>query len=767
MIKRISLLIFAWLIIHNVSRAQDQPEELLVSLKINQIDQQKELIILKFDTQWYTRCQDLEDTYLDPYLLKLSQFNSQTYCLLNTEPITTEFNDANQTLNLITPSTMMKSSNILNQHKNLTPQHAPFGTYLNYDLLYRKISQQNNLQDLNLKNDLNVFWGNYLFQNSIIMRQQHLNNEKTRSFTRLFSQLSFENTSKLSTLYLGDNITPSSPISRGVYFAGLQYGTSFMQRPGFVYWNIPTIQGSALTPSNIDLYINGVNSYSSRVNPGEFNIESGAFFNGDGKAQMIIEDVLGNKTVQNIDLSMTDQLLKKGLRDYNISVGRLRYNFDEDSADYRDYFANIYYRKGITNKFNLGISSQFSKDLKNLGIFSSNYVQNIGILNIGAAYSQTDQQHGYKMNIGWSKNTARYSFGFNSEFTNKNFRSLGLDKDMFLPKFDNFVYFGVHRIPYIGQVTLNYVEQIQHQYTNTSDRRIFSIRGGRPLNQSLYFNYGLNYELGNDKDSYFDLSISYQFDFKRTAYINYSKQATSLNYNKVDQELIGIDYNIGAGTAKTESFFNADSTFKSSYADLNVSYYQNDNNYQAQLNVRGAAAFIDGSFNLTKAIEYPFSLVRLENQSNVDIYKNNEFIGKTNKKGELFVHRLVPYSQHSISFNENQLPIEYGTPLLKQNLVPYPLRGYVIDFPVFKAPDLQFKIIDESGKVLPAGSLITTKPNSVDKIPLGQQGLVTLYGLIEGTNYEFTVQTSDFNSCSFHYNVIAKQNSDIILITCK
>lgn len=764
--KRTSLLIFSWLIVHNVSWAQDQPEELLASFKINQIDQHKELIILKFETKWYTLCQDLDNTFLNQNLLQRIEFNSQNYCLLNTIPISTEFNDANQTLNLITPSTMMKSSNNLNHHQNLTTQQAPLGAYLNYDLLYRKISQQNDIQDLNLKNDLNLFWGNQLLQNSVITRQQHFNDQTSNRFTRLFSQFSFENDSKLSTLHIGDNITPSTPISRGVYFAGLQYGTSFMQRPGFVYWNIPSIQGSALTPSTVDLYINGVNSYSSRVNPGEFNIESGAFFNGDGKAQMIVEDVLGNKTVQNIDLSMHDQLLKKGLQDYNISIGRLRYNFDEDSDDYRDYFTNLYYRKGITNTLNLGINSQFSKDLQNVGLFSSQYIPNIGIVNLGATHSQTDQKQGYKMNIGWSKNTARYSLGLNSEFTNQNFRSFGLEEDMFFPKFDNFIYFGLNRIPYLGQVTLNYVEQIQHHHADIPDKKIFSIRGGKPFNQSLYLNYGLNHEFEDD-DFSFDLSLSYQFDFKRTAYLNHSKNSTGINFNKTDQELIGIDYNIGAGKDHDESFFNADSTFKSRYADLNVRYYQNNNDYQSQFNIRGSAALLDGSFNVTKAIEYPFSLVRLDNQPDVDIYKNNEFIGKTNKNGELFVHRLVSYTQHNISFNENQLPIEYGTPLLKQNIVPYPLRGYVLDFPILKAADLQFKIVDLNGKELPAGSLITAKPNFVDKIPLGKQGLVTLYGLVEGTKYDFNVQLSRSESCSFHYDVSPKQNNDIIIMTCK
>lgn len=766
--KKISFVILSFLIVSTETYAQKKSEEALISLQINQIDQHKELFALKFDENlWYTLCQDLDNTFLDLQFLKRTQIDSQEYCLLNTTPIIAQFNDANQTLNLIAPSSTLKGLNHLNHHQNVTPQKAPFGAYLNYDLLYRQTSQKQEIQNLNLKNDLNIFLDNKLLQNSFITRQQHFNDQTTNRFTRLFSQLSFEYDSKLSTLQIGDAITPSTPTSRGIYFAGLQYGTSFMQRPGFVYWNIPTIKGSALTPSNVDLYINGVNSYSNRINPGEFNIESGAFFNGDGKAQLIIEDVLGNKTVQNIDLSMTDQLLKKGLQDYNIALGRLRYNFDEDSNDYRDYFADLYYRKGITNKFNLGINTQLSEDTQNLGIFSSHFIPNLGILNLAAAYSQTEQENGYKTNLGWSKHTARYNFGLNTEFTNPNFKSLGLDDNTYLPKFDNLIYFGINSIPYIGQVTLNYVEQIQHKHADLPNKKIFSIRGGRPITQALYFNYGLNQEFDDNEDFYFDLSLSYQFDFKRSAYLTHSKDSTGLSFNKTDQELIGIDYNIGAGKTTSNEFFNVDSTLKNSYADLNVRYYQMDRDYQAQFNLRGAAALLDGSLNMTKEIQYPFSLVRLKDQSNVDIYKNNAFIGQTNKKGELFVHRLVPYAQHSISFNENQLPIEYGTPQLRQNVVPYNLRGYILEFPVLKAQELRFKIVDLNGIELPAGSLITSEQDLLDTIPIGQKGLVTLYGLMEGTHYQFNVQTGQSDSCSFNYEVPMQKASDVILITCK
>lgn len=747
--------------------AQTNKEEFLISLSINQLDQNKDLLVFKIQDQWYTECIELESTPINVQNLIQKMIEEKPYCQINSTPITAKFDSIKHVLALNVPTSAMKGAQHLNNEHDLIPHSAPFGSYINYDLLYKTFSAEQDLHEFGLRNELNIFWKDSLFQNSILMRQSQFDDRTENQFTRLFTQLNIENPKRLTTWQIGDSISPATPAQRGVYFAGLQYGTSFMQRPSFVYWNIPTIQGSALTPSNIDLYINGIRSYSNKVNPGEFNIDSGAFFNGDGTAQLVIEDVLGNKTVQDLDLSVNNQLLRKGLNDYNFAVGRIRYNFDEDSNDYRDYFASAYYRSGISNKLNLGFNAQYSEDVQTLGVFSNQFFPKIGILNLGAAYSHADEKNGYKLHLGFSKNATLYNIGFSSELNNRNFTTLGLEHDTHLPKFDHLLYFGINQIPVLGHLTLNYIEQRQHTHTDYSDKKIFSMRGGRSITDQLYFNYSVNQEFAEQDEFSFDLSLSYQFDTKRSAFLHQSKNTTGIHFSQVDQSLTGIDYYVGARASEDDVFFNADALIKRNFGDLNLRYNKSNDSNQAQVNLKGAFTLLDGSMGLTKAINYPFTLVRLADQPNIDIYRNNEMIGQTNHKGELFVHRLIPYTMQHLSFNQDQLPIEYATPIRDQNIIPYNLRGYVVNFPILRSQDIQFKLINAQGNALPTGSLLSASDHQIELTPVGQEGLITLYGLVEGTTYRFTVKTSATESCQFEYKVSKKNNENILTQTCQ
>lgn len=764
--KNYSLLLMLCLCITKTLAQTDQ-EELLISLSINELDQKQDLLVIQAQDQWYVECFELESTPINIQLLMQKNIDGKAYCQINSAPITAKHDEIKHILALDVPIAAMKGSQHFNHQQDLTPQPAPFGSYLNYDLLYKTLSSEQDIHEIGLKNELNVFWKDSLFQNSILMRQTKFGDETENQFTRLFSQLNIENPQRLTTWQIGDSISPSTPAQRGVYFAGVQYGTSFMQRPSFVYWNIPTIQGSALTPSNIDLYINGIKSYSNKVNPGEFNIESGAFFNGDGKAQLVIEDVLGNKTVQDLDLSVNNQLLKKGLNDYNFALGRIRYNFDEKSNDYRDYFASAYYRSGISNRLNLGLNAQYSEDIQTFGVFSNQFFPHIGILNLGAAYSHADQKNGYKLHLGFSKSSTFYNLGFNSELTNRNFTTLGLEQNSYLPKFDHLLYFGMNNIPYLGHLTLNYVEQRQHAPTVFSDKKIFSMRGGRPITHNLYFNYGINQELAEQDEFSFDVSLSYQFDAKRSAFLHQSKDTTGIHFSQADQALTGLDYYLSARASSDDVYYNADALIKRNFGDIHLRYNKSNDSSQAQANLKGAFTLLDQRVGITKAVNYPFTLVRIADQPNIDIYRNNEHIGQTNHKGELFVHRLIPYTEQNLSFNQDQLPIEYATPIRHQNVIPYNLRGYVVNFPILKSKDIQFKLLDAEGNALPAGSLLTASGHDLEPTPIGQQGLVTVYGLLEGSTYHFKVQTSPTESCQFTHQMSNQNNENLLNKTCQ
>jgi len=60
----------------------------------------------------------------------------------------------------------------------------------------------------------------------------------------------------------------------------------------------------------------------------------------------------------------SNRLLKKDLNEYNISLGKIRYNYETKPDDYRDFFTNLYlFLLKISRKNNslILISSNFIK----------------------------------------------------------------------------------------------------------------------------------------------------------------------------------------------------------------------------------------------------------------------------------------------------------------------------------------------------------------------------------------------------------------------
>ncbi|MDM1487496.1 hypothetical protein [Acinetobacter towneri] len=51
-------------------------------------------------------------------------------------------------------------------------------------------------------------------------------------------------------------------------------------------------------------------------------------------------------------------------------TGKLRYNYSEESDDYRDWFVSGYLRRGVTEKLSLGGIIDYSRDLSSVGVSS-------------------------------------------------------------------------------------------------------------------------------------------------------------------------------------------------------------------------------------------------------------------------------------------------------------------------------------------------------------------------------------------------------------
>ncbi|MCL6248211.1 fimbria/pilus outer membrane usher protein [Acinetobacter sp. ANC 4945] len=738
-------------------------ENAILGLWINGVDLQQEAFILNINQKRYIECSILQQGFVDTtQLSSLNQDNIQ-YCLVESNGFSNEIDTQKQLFKLNIPAQYMLKQN-LSTKQRFIPDMPNLGGFINYNVYYQ---DGDYTKQFNASTDLNLFWKNMLFNSSHLFRKTyHDQQADDLDSSRLNTSLSFEFPEKMTTLKLGDNVSNYTGLNQSFYFGGLSFGTNFSRRPNFTYWNTPSVQGSALTQSTVDLMINGAQAYNAKVNPGQFNIDSNIGFSGLGDAQVIVKDILGNTTVQNISVFVDQRLLRPRLTDYNFSAGKLRYNYAYDDNDYREWFGSGYIRRGITPSTTLGATADYSKKLESAGLMWSQYLHKLGLLEVNSAYSHADDLglEGYTVNTEFKRNTQNYSVGLRSQYYSSDFRMLGLDdyKINYLPQQENQIYVSKNQIPFINNLSLSYVERKYREDTAQQDQRIFNLRTSQSFAKRLFGSFGVSYDAENNDRASVDVMLSYNFDdSKHSATLSqHDDDETSLQFNKYSFENTGFDYTIGASRSHDVYSGNLSTTLKTNSGDLNLQYLQTDDQKYYSANYMGSLVWLGNRLDLSKYISNSFALIRVDGTPNVDIYSNGSYIGKTNKNGEIFSYNLYGYSENNVLFDESQISIEDSFAHSSRSIMPINQRGYIIDFPMSNAEsfNLTFKFIDQNQQPLESGSIVNFKDIEQGKYPINSNHLVTIYGLTPRP-YNIEVQTNK-GMCSSNFNLNADTQVD-------
>lgn len=747
----------------NTPVSSPNSENSILGLWINGADLKQDAFILKENNQTYIECSILKSGFVD--ISKFSYLNKDNlqYCLIDRPDISSQIDEQHQLFKLNIPAQYMLAQKLSSQQSYL-PDLPNLGGFVNYNLYFQDgdFSKQ-----ANASTDLNLFWKNILFNSSHVFRKNY-NDEQTnfQNSSRLNTSLSFEFPKQMSSLKLGDNISTYTGLNQSFYFGGLSFGTNFTSRPNYIYWNTPSIEGSALTQSSVDLIINGAQAYNAKVNPGQFNIDSNIGFNGLGNAEIVVKDILGNTTVKSIPIFVNQRLLRPGLTDYNISAGKLRYNYAYDDNDYRDWFGSAYIRRGISASTTLGAAADYSKKLESAGLLWSQYLHKLGLLEVNSSYSHADDLglEGYTVNTEFKRDTQAYSIGLRSQYYSPEFRMLGLDDytASYLPKQENQIYLSRNKIPFINNLSLSYVERKYREGIDRQDQRIFNLRTSQSLAKGLFGSFGVSYDAESHDRASVDLMLSYNFDDNKhsVTFSQHDDDETSLQFNKYSYENTGFDYTVGASRSHDVYSGNLSTRLKTNAGDLNLQYLQTDDQKYYTASYMGSLVWLGDSFDLSKYINSSFSLVRLEGMPKIDVYSNGSLIGKTDKNGEIFAYNLAGYVNNSIAFNENQIGIEANIAETYRTFMPMNQRGYIVDFPVAKmqSKDVTFRLIDANRQALASGSVVHVLGIPNGKYPIASSGLVTVFGLAP-QHYLIEVQTAD-GVCKSEFTLNAATSID-------
>lgn len=172
---------------------------------------------------------------------------------------------------------------------------------------------------------------------------------------RLDSQVRWDFPEHMAALEAGDIINTGIGISPNVRFGGLSWGTDFSQRPELPTYPLPSLLGDATLPSTAELYIDGQLRQRDRLAAGPFALDPVAGLNGAGDLQVIVRDNLGRETVISQPFYTSPRLLRRGLSDYHVDIGRLREGFGTQDDHYADSFISGRWRRGLSSNGTLGL----------------------------------------------------------------------------------------------------------------------------------------------------------------------------------------------------------------------------------------------------------------------------------------------------------------------------------------------------------------------------------------------------------------------------
>ncbi len=725
---------------------QDQNTS-LVNLWINGVDRAVETLMIQKNGQIYIECNvfktlDIQDSHFD------RDSTNSNYCLVSKEPNKTEIDSGLQALKLNFPAEYFAGSDY--NKKIMAPDKADFGGFLNYETFY---GQDNTSKEFSALAELGVFRDYWLFNNQMLYR----NTDTESKTTRLSTSFDIRFPEKFLKVTAGDNTSIFNSLLSSYRFGGLSIGSDFTERPDFIYWNVPTLKGSAALPSTVDLFINGISMYQQKVTPGYYALQSGASIQQGGQAQIVVEDVLGNRTVQSFPIYINNRLLKTGLNEYNLSLGKMRYNYDEDSNDYREFFSNLYFRRGINESTTLGTNVGYSKKNSNLSFLWTQALSKYALLDYSLTASRSDNETGYSNALSLSRDATYYSFGLMSKFNDRKFKTLGYTDYIDLTKMDNLVYLSLFKVPFLDSLNLNFVERKYYQtsQSNNRDTQIINVGFFKNINNKSTFSMSYFKNLTADKDNGFTFSYSYNFDNAKRLYIDHDTNADTSRLRYVENSVLAknFDYVLGANRSGSDYSYNAFGLWKSAYGDLAVSHDQGERYHNTQLDYRGALVFLDNKFSLTKYVDNAFALVKVSDYKDIDVTRSLSLLGRTNDKGYMFVHDITPYVYTDLAFDQNQLPIEDVFEYSSKQLVALNQRGYVINFPIYKTKTIIVKLVDGNNQIFKQGSMVYVSSQENEKYPIDSEGKVYLYGL-KPDQYNLLIKTEGGASCTTHLDIV-------------
>lgn len=644
------------------------------------------------------------------------------------EDVTWTFDEQALTLSLHLPATMLPETKFdfsgTRRHDVLFPTDN--SAFLNYKLGYSKTADDgfgDGALEFGARRGAALFLSNH----------QLSYDQDEASQIRLMSSLTYDRRNDLLRAVIGDYQPPPNMFSSGLRLGGISIAKQYEINPYLVRYPLIDLQGSVETPSEIDIYQNGVLLRTERVSPGAFSIEQLNGMSGFGEINLVIRDAYGRETRLTHPYYLTDQLLERGFHEYNYSIGALRRDYGVNDNRYRTLALYAQHRYGYSSNLTLGAYAEAGGDTTMVAPQAVYLIGPKGLFVGHTAFSQSDGVTGQAAGVQYYYNRFPVSTRLGVKVYSESFRTVTISAPA-EEKAREFAAGIAWGDMHYGNISADISRT--DIYGGESRGRI-NFGFNRQLGGNLYLSLNLSRTVDNDPvwslyttlqfATWDDVQLAMRSDYSRDSHGTTGQIQKNLPFGEGESYHLSIGDNENrAGISQFVDGMFQHNGRRGNYRGewrLNGDAYGSDHEYD--ISTSGALVWIDGRFHLSRPVEDSFALVKVGNLSNVSVAQNGQISGRTDRHGEILLPSLNSYYDNQVGIDEQSIPFNYGIHEINRYISPAWRSGSCLFFAASRSQPLTGKIkLLRDNQLLPVEFREVLLRNGINeyRIPTGRGG---------------------------------------------
>jgi outer membrane usher protein len=556
--------------------------------------------------------------------------------------------------------------------------------------------------------------------------------------TRLDSTLTYVDPNRERVYRGGDVISGGLAWTRPIRLGGFQVEKDFGLRPDLVTLPLPSASGSAAVPSALNVFVNGVQTYSQQVPTGPFQLNNIPAVTGAGNASIVLRDASGKEIQQDVPFFASAKLLRPGLYDYSVEAGAARLNYGAASFDYDSRVAaSASGRVGLTDWLTVEGHTETTDRLGNIGAGFDLRTGAFGVLSAAGAVSTQDTNRGSLAYGSYQFQVWGLTFSTDSQHTFGAYRDLAAVTAplqsvgthlVAVPQTSTSQYLGVNGYFNFGSVlpprevdrasvgiplgrTGASVNVAFTNYVDADDvhSRIASLSYSAQLPMRGSFFATALHDFGDSKNTSILVGVSFPIGADVIAGTSVQAGQGGTRVTTQASKPIGLEpgsygWNISDAEGG-DAYRSAGAGYRTNYGLVGAQVNQVDRGASASAQASGSVVMMSGSdVHFGQRIDDGFAVVKA-GAPNVPVTVENRPVGTTGSDGELLVTGLRSYGDNKIAIDGSSLPVNASIQRTKANASPSNRGGTLVDFGVdVSAKSVIVHFVDRQGKDIPPGT---------------------------------------------------------------